>query len=281
MGTVVLAVVLFPVWFGAILVGVTYTLAHLVFPGGGSRGPDDTLAGRIAGGAASILLEWVASIWVVLTFPYKFMRNEGVGHSLGKGQVPVAILPGHSENALTMFFLERRLARKLRVPVRAFSPKRYYGGLERIGREFKSDILQWMEQLDADLVDLVGHSQGGLLSRYLVEMGGMKKRVRSVVTIGTPHQGSALSVLLPGSNARQMRRGSFFLEKLNQASPARGVRMLGICSTHDNLVLPWHCGLSPRGDNYIMQYRGHLTLILSGEVVRLVAKELAGHHSHP
>ncbi len=276
MGTVVLLIVLFPVWFGAIMVVVTYTLAHVVFPGGGSRGPEDTLAGRIAGGAASLVLEWGASIWVILAFPYRFMHNDGVALPLKKGQIPVAILPGHSENALTMFFMERRLARKLRVPVRAFSPRRYYGGLERMAKEFRADILQWMKQMDTEQVDLVGHSQGGLLSRYLVEMGGMKNYVRSVVTIGTPHQGSALSVLLPGRNARQMRRGSFFLEKLNQGTPAKGVRILGICSTHDNLVLPWHCALSPRGDNYIMQYRGHLSLILSTDVVRLIAKELSG-----
>ncbi len=274
MAIAILIIVFLPVWFAALFVMLTFPLAWWVFPGGGSRGPQDTLASRVLGGALVVLAEWAATAWVILAFPYRFHRNAGPRRRLQPGRVPVVILPGHSENALTMFFLERRLDRALRVPVRALSPARYYGRLERLADEYKVQIVQWMEEIGADRVDLVGHSQGGVLARHLAEAGLLEGKVRTVITLGTPHLGSALAVMLPGRNARQMRRGSAFLEALNAGNRPPGVQFAGICSTHDNLVLPWHCGLSPRGDNYIIRYRGHLTLILSKEVVRLIVQEL-------
>jgi triacylglycerol esterase/lipase EstA (alpha/beta hydrolase family) len=276
MASLILLLLFLPLWFSALFVALTFPLAWLVFPGGGSRGPQDTLASRLAGGLLVLGMEWVATCWVVLAFPYRNFKNRGPRRRLPAGRVPVALVPGHSENALSLFFLERRLDRALRLPVRSFSPGRYYGSLEKIAEAFAGQILEWMGEIGAERIDLVGHSQGGLVARLLAEGGPLKGKVRKVVTLGTPHLGSALAVLLPGRNARQMRRGSAFLERLNERKPPRGVDFTGICSTHDNLILPWHCGLSPRGDNFILRYRGHLTLLMSPEVVRLVARELIG-----
>jgi pimeloyl-ACP methyl ester carboxylesterase len=42
-------------------------------------------------------------------------------------------------------------------------------------------------------VDLVGHSMGGLISRYFVERSGGDTQVRKIVTVATPHFGSPLA----------------------------------------------------------------------------------------
>jgi triacylglycerol lipase len=42
-------------------------------------------------------------------------------------------------------------------------------------------------------VHLIGHSMGGLDSRYMVSRLGMAERVKSVTTIGTPHRGTAFA----------------------------------------------------------------------------------------
>jgi triacylglycerol lipase len=42
-------------------------------------------------------------------------------------------------------------------------------------------------------VHLIGHSMGGLDSRYMVSRLGMAERVRSLTTVGTPHRGSAFA----------------------------------------------------------------------------------------
>ena len=274
MAWIVLLIVTLPIWFAALFVAITYPIAWLIFPSGGTHGPHDTLASRLAGSALSLLAEWWATAWVVMAFPYRFYRNGGARRGLARGKVPVVLLPGHSENALSLLFLERWIERSLRVPVRALSPERYLGDLDRIADEFGEQIHQWMKSLGAERVDLVGHSQGGIIARRLADSADFQGKIRSVITVGSPHLGSALSRLMPGRNARQLRRGSGFLERLNETRPPKGVRFTGICSTHDNLVLPWHCGLSPRGDNFIIRYRGHLTLLFSREVVRLIVREL-------
>src|SRR6185503_9065345 len=46
---------------------------------------------------------------------------------------------------------------------------------------------------DARLV-LIGHSMGGLVSRYFVECLGGWKATRTVITLGTPHRGSLNAV---------------------------------------------------------------------------------------
>lgn len=77
-------------------------------------------------------------------------------------------------------------------------------------RRLQAQALDWLHQWqaasgasDAKLV-LIGHSMGGLVSRYFVECLGGWEQTRALVTIGTPHQGSlnAVDFLVHG-----MKRG--------------------------------------------------------------------------
>jgi triacylglycerol lipase len=275
MTTLILLLVLVPTGSAAVFVFVSCLLSWLVFPGGATYGPQDTFVRHLVGLARVLVMEWLATLWVIAVYPFRFVPSVGPARKLSPGQTPVAVLPGHSENAITMLLLQRRLERALKVPVKAFSPRRYFGRLETLANEFKDQIEAWLQETRSRQVDLIGHSQGGLLARYLAESTAMSDRIRKVITLGSPHQGSALAVIPPGQNARQMRRGSGFLERLNASRPPKGIQWVGICSTHDNLVLPWHCSLSPRGDNYIIRFRGHISLIVSTEVVRLICKEIS------
>jgi pimeloyl-ACP methyl ester carboxylesterase len=260
---------------------VTGLLARLVFSTGGPRGePEPWLVGAL-GWLGWFLLEWLASAWVLVAIPFRRLSGRGRGAG-SRESVPVALLPGYLENALTLRWLEARLARALGVPVRAFSPPGYFMGIDALTEDYQRQIHDWLRELGCRRVALVGHSMGGLVARALaersadevVEEAGPRLRVSAVVSLATPHQGSALSPLALGRNARQMRRGSGFLEALNTSQPPRATRYLGICSVHDNLVLPWSCGLSPRGENVILRHRGHLGLLLSAEVVRRIAAHL-------
>lgn len=274
MVNVLLIIVFMPFLVSAVFTPLTFLLAWWVFPGGGSRGPHDTLASRTVGIILVVISEWLANAWVLYLLPFGWLRSLGGSVELRSGCVPVVLLPGFFENALTMEILRWRLERALGVPVRALRPGRYFSGLEIQARDYARRIEGFVELTGAERVDLVGHSMGGILARYLAESGELKKRIRRVVTVAAPHLGSALARMAPGRSLRQMRRGSAFLEGLNSSSAPAGIRIVGISSTHDNLVIPWNCSLSPRGDNFIIRYRGHVTLIFSREVARLVAREL-------
>ena len=53
-----------------------------------------------------------------------------------------------------------------------------------------------IEALPHERIDLIAHSLGGLDARYALAHLGLAKRVRSLVTVGTPHRGSPIADLV-------------------------------------------------------------------------------------
>ncbi|HEU4729322.1 MAG TPA: alpha/beta fold hydrolase, partial [Kofleriaceae bacterium] len=74
-------------------------------------------------------------------------------------------------------------AHAVRLPAAASVPDR--------ARELVSAI----ESLPHERIDLIAHSLGGLDARYALSHLGLARRVRSLVTVGTPHRGSPLADL--------------------------------------------------------------------------------------
>lgn len=99
----------------------------------------------------------------------------------------------------------------------------------------------------ADKVDLVGHSQGGLVARQYVKFNGGAAHVRNLIGLGTPNRGT-LTALIPsalGAGVRggvafdQMVPGSDFLTALNEGDDTIGdVRYTSIYTAEDMVVVP-------------------------------------------
>ncbi|MBK6273481.1 MAG: hypothetical protein IPF58_01765 [Saprospirales bacterium] len=64
--------------------------------------------------------------------------------------------------------------------------------------KLKFRILDIMEKTKKDKVNLIGHSKGGLESRYVVSKLGMENHISSITTLGTPHQGTHLADIILG-----------------------------------------------------------------------------------
>lgn len=79
-----------------------------------------------------------------------------------------------------------------------------YNSIMVRGGQLAEHIDEQLEQWRARKVNLVAHSQGGLDSRYALSSLGYGDRVASLVTISTPHQGTALTDvalgILPGAS---------------------------------------------------------------------------------
>ena len=96
----------------------------------------------------------------------------------------------------------------------------------------------------ADRVILVAHSMGGLVARAYLRQHGAE-RLAHLVTLGTPHHGTALAAFAPGRNAAQMCRSpstgeeSAWLRELAASEPATTrARVTSLLSHHDNIVAP-------------------------------------------
>lgn len=148
-------------------------------------------------------------------------------------------------------------------------------------------------QTGAAKVDLVGHSQGGLVARsYVKDFGGAAK-VDSLVTLGTPNRGTYVGNLvnilgfgncLTVVACQQMSIGSSYLNALNAGDDTIGsVRYTTVRTLHDELVRPVdNATLFDGATNVLVQSRcwlrvvGHVGLILDGAVYSGIDQALRG-----
>ncbi|UIF87061.1 triacylglycerol lipase [Cupriavidus sp. UYPR2.512] len=123
---------------------------------------------------------------------------------------------------------------------------------------------------------LVCHSMGGLAARAALQLAGDEDICAGVVTLGSPHHGSALARFGGGPNARQMRCGSPWLRALAAAeTPRRRARMISIFSWHDSIAGPPCTGWLDGAGHIPLAGVGHVTLLRHPAAVRAVLDALA------
>ncbi len=64
--------------------------------------------------------------------------------------------------------------------------------------KLKFRILDILEKTGAQKINLIGHSKGGLESRYVASRMGMEDAISSITTLGTPHHGTHLADIILG-----------------------------------------------------------------------------------
>jgi len=149
-------------------------------------------------------------------------------------------------------------------------------------------------QTGAARVDLIGHSQGGLVGRYYIKYLGGASEVDSMISLGAPHYGTSLANLaaLLGLGSclgviacQQMAIGSSFLANLNAGDDTIGsVDYTNIASSFDEIVTPyWTAFLNNDGNNHnvlvqspcFLRTVGHIGLPLDGTVYSGIEDALA------
>ncbi|MFC7913181.1 esterase/lipase family protein [Streptomyces sp. NPDC057386] len=178
---------------------------------------------------------------------------------------PVVLLHGFIDNRSVFVLLRRSLAQhgRQRVESLNYSPLTcdIRAAADLLGRH----IEEICERTGSEQVDVVGHSLGGLIARYYVQRLGGDQRVRTLVTLGTPHSGTRVARLADAHPiVRQMRPGSPVIEEL--ARPAPGCRTRFVCfwSDLDHIMVPLETACIDHPDLIVQNVRvtgvGHLAL---------------------
>ena len=120
------------------------------------------------------------------------------------------------------------------------SPRKYAEKVEVRVQDMYDTLEQEYE--GAEIV-VVGHSMGGMVARYFVEKLGYEEQVDSILTFGSPHQGTLVGVpfgipVLGSKGARDLSPGSQFLRTLNDPGLADGVDYCAVYTLNDPLVIP-------------------------------------------
>jgi triacylglycerol lipase len=128
----------------------------------------------------------------------------------------------------------------------------------------------------APQVDIIGHSMGGVVGRYYVQLLGGDGAVANLVTLGSPHLGTDVSEFGIGHPTRELLVGSKLVQRLSVAPPPQDTRVLMILSHADALV-PAHTQEAlalPRAERIVYDDLGHVALLGSRRVSRDVIKRL-------
>jgi pimeloyl-ACP methyl ester carboxylesterase len=170
------------------------------------------------------------------------------------------------------------------------------GGINR----FNTNPVDQSAQLVAEKIDalserhgfqrlhVVGHSKGGLIARRYVQAYGGDQRVKSLITLGTPHHGTStawVGVAITGfglvrSSARELLPRSALVSALSRDSFPAPITLTSIYS-RDDLVCPyWASILRPRSgeedrlNNVEVKGIGHSQLVWDPGVYRRVRERL-------
>ncbi len=196
---------------------------------------------------------------------------------------PVVLIHGIVDNRAAFAVLRRSLRRRGfgRITTVNYSP--LTSDVRRAGEQLRRHVERVCDQTGYDQVVVVGHSLGGLIGRYYVQLLGGDERVQTLVTLGSPHAGTQTARLLPLNVTRQLRPDSDVITELAAPSRCR-TRFVAVYSDRDEIVIPNRSARLEHPDLDVTRIAvhgvGHLALLVDREVVHIVADALARPGGH-
>ncbi|MCX5083560.1 lipase family alpha/beta hydrolase [Streptomyces sp. NPDC056121] len=202
---------------------------------------------------------------------------------------PVLLLHGFIDNRSVFVLLRRSLAQHGRHHVESlnYSPLTY--DIRTAAALLARHVEEICERTGHDRVDIVGHSLGGLIARYYVQCLGGDLRVRTLVSLGTPHSGTTVAPLMDAHPiVRQMRPGSTVIEELSRPAPGCRTHFVSFWSDLDQIMVPLETACIDHPDLIAQNVRvtgvGHLALpvhpaVAAGIRQALDAEEAEGAHT--
>ncbi len=197
---------------------------------------------------------------------------------------PVVLLHGFGVTSAVLRPLERRIQRELGRPVVRL---RLGCRLPLHLADVRSTARRVERALDAlgslGRVDVVGHSLGGLVATYWLKRIDRGRRIRRVITLGTPHRGTPLAwlgVVLFGVISPavwQMLPESRLVRRLAELPVPEGSELIALGSV-DDPVVPARLAApraAPRSRSTEVARVGHVDFLWSRDVFRHVAGALA------
>jgi hypothetical protein len=195
-------------------------------------------------------------------------------------RVPVLLVHGLVDNRSIFTAMRRGLRRRGFASVCTWNYSPLLGDAARGAADLGREIDRICARTGHDRIHVVGHSLGGLIARYHLQRQDGARRIQSLVTLGTPHQGSVLAHLMPTPLVRQLRPGSPLLRELAEPAPGFDTPVTAVYSDLDQLVLPTNAARCEHPDirarNVLVRGVGHMSLPFSRSVVDEVAATLAG-----
>jgi pimeloyl-ACP methyl ester carboxylesterase len=221
-------------------------------------------------------------IWIELPFArWRVPRDtpaRSAVHSTAR-PMPILLIHGYICNGGFWRALWRKLiAQGYGVHTHDLEPV-FCGSISQYVAPLHARIEAICAQTNSDQLIIVAHSMGGLATRAYLAKHASDARVAKLITLGTPHHGTASANNGPGYNAKDMQPDSTWLRALAAQEKPTNVPLVCVISYHDTIVFPQLSAqlVSPNWTNQTNEFVhgiGHVEMAFSPVIHQIVLKHL-------
>ena len=207
-------------------------------------------------------------------------EQRGLFHfDVAAAETPILLVHGIIDNHVIFTVMERSLRRRGFQTLSAYDYGLLTHNIPRAAERFGEAVQKLSAATGYERIHVIGHSLGGLIARYYVQLLGGDSHVHTLVTLGTPHQGTRLAWAAPVLPLiRQLTPTSPVIQELAQPASGCRTRFIAFHSDIDHLIVPSrnarldHPDLNVR--NIAVRGVGHLSMPNDGRIAFTIARAL-------
>jgi len=122
-------------------------------------------------------------------------------------------------------------------------------------------------------VVLITHSKGGLIGKYLVTFYDKNERVKKLITVATPFNGSAITKFFRQKAIKELSPDSDIIKELHkEKEPNR--KVTSIYGVFDNHIWPESSCHLEGAENIQVEAHGHHKILNNGRVIDIVMRRV-------
>src|SRR5215211_3347493 len=202
-----------------------------------------------------------------------------IHYDVDAAATPILLVHGFIENHAIFTVMERALRRRGFQMLTAYDYGLLTHSIPRAAIRLGKTIESLVTQSGYERIHVIGHSLGGLITRYYVQRLGGDRCVHTLVTLGTPHHGTQLAwaaPLLP--LVRQLTPNSSLIEELAEPAADCRTRFIAFYSDIDHLIVPSGNARLDHPDlnvqNVAVNGVGHLSMPNNRRIAFVIAQAL-------
>ena len=278
--------ILLLIYVGVVFTAISmYTVAWYDYVNFRCKADDPAWRRKIKAGAmlSAVFLESLAMLFHLLTRPLRLIFDRRQTEYKPDGGAPILLIHGFASSSHAFLLISRFLKRKGFKNIYTMTYRPVMADMPTLAQKVAGRIDEVLEQSGADKVVLIAHSMGGPLTRYAIKNLDMMEKVRQVITLGGAHMGTRTASLMPrGRNTLELTYRSDFLKALAEGglTPGNSIGYVSIYSVFDQYIIPQDAAdLGPGASNQRLQWHGHVRLLYSRKVNRMIERALLAESS--
>jgi triacylglycerol lipase len=186
---------------------------------------------------------------------------------------PILLVHGYLWDWTGWLYIRWKLARAGLGPIYAMDLHHVFDSISEYAKEVSEVANRIEKETQKKELILIGHSMGGLvICTYATELAPAGK-VKAVIAIGSPFNGTHAAHVGIGQNVKEMLPDSSFVQKVQESMEKHPeIQFYQVMSQADELIIPQLSAFAnERFDHhYIVDDIGHMTLLFSSRVANRV-----------